>query len=131
MLRLFWWSTCSSLHISISHLFHFWSTAIHPISAAFGNFFFFLSNFAFFPYLFGVRLSPSCVCSGTNILHNKRPNWPKPLSLRSKSELARAQALEIMAEDFNRTALLVIDMQVLTCLLSHVVLSSSECVRRN
>jgi len=61
------------------------------------------------------------VCSGTNTLHDKRPNWPKPLSLRSKSELARAHSLETMAEESNRTALLVIDMQVLVCLLSDVV----------
>ncbi|XP_027344829.1 probable inactive nicotinamidase At3g16190 [Abrus precatorius] len=47
---------------------------------------------------------------GTKIIHNKRPNWPKPLLLRSKSELGGVYPLE-MAEDWNRTALLVIDMQ--------------------
>ncbi|XP_014515987.2 probable inactive nicotinamidase At3g16190 [Vigna radiata var. radiata] len=55
--------------------------------------------------------TPNFSFSGTNILHNKRPNWPKPLSLRSKSALARAHSLETMADDSNRSALLVIDMQ--------------------
>ncbi|KAJ1388762.1 Isochorismatase-like [Sesbania bispinosa] len=53
----------------------------------------------------------SCIkrlCS--RIIHNKRPNWPKSLSLRSKSGLGGVDPLE-MAEDWNRTALLVIDMQ--------------------
>ncbi|KAK7381664.1 hypothetical protein VNO80_00210 [Phaseolus coccineus] len=55
--------------------------------------------------------TPNFSFCGTNTLHNKRPNWPKPLSLPSKSALARAHSLEIMSEESNRTALLVIDMQ--------------------
>ncbi|KAL9304448.1 hypothetical protein ACSQ67_021711 [Phaseolus vulgaris] len=64
-------------------------------------------NLSAFPFL----KHPSFTFRGTNTLHDKRPNWPKPLSLRSKSELARAHSLETMAEESNRTALLVIDMQ--------------------
>ncbi|KAK8465106.1 hypothetical protein PHAVU_010G147700 [Phaseolus vulgaris] len=64
-------------------------------------------NLSAFPFL----KHPSFTFRGTNTLQDKRPNWPKPLSLRSKSELARAHSLETMAEESNRTALLVIDMQ--------------------
>nr|KYP54177.1 Putative isochorismatase family protein rutB [Cajanus cajan] len=54
-------------------------------------------------------LNPDFSFRGSNTVHNHRPNWPKPLSLRSKSALAGTYPLEM--PDWNRTALLVIDMQ--------------------
>ncbi|TKY64469.1 inactive nicotinamidase [Spatholobus suberectus] len=68
------------------------------------------TNFNLSPLPFLKLNTPNLSFRGTNTVHNKRPNWPKPLSLRSKSALAGADPLE-MAQDWHRTALLVIDMQ--------------------
>ncbi|MED6118863.1 hypothetical protein PIB30_006652 [Stylosanthes scabra] len=57
----------------------------------------------------------SISCAVTLRHKHKQPNWPKPSLLRSKSELelglGPVDPLEMAAESWNRTALLVIDMQ--------------------
>ncbi|XP_015938452.1 probable inactive nicotinamidase At3g16190 isoform X1 [Arachis duranensis] len=54
------------------------------------------------------------LCSALTLRHkNKQPNWSKPSLVRSKSGLGLGPVdpLEMAAEAWNRTALLVIDMQ--------------------
>ncbi|KAG5008719.1 hypothetical protein AAZX31_07G016900 [Glycine max] len=81
-----------------------WSTFVRPQYKP--------AHFNHSPLPFLKLSTPNLSFRGTNTVHNKRSNWPKPLSLRSKSVLAVAGADPLeMAEDWNRTALLVIDMQ--------------------